>query len=268
MRTILITGATSGLGRFLARRLAAPGVRVIVHGRDPARLRETVAEVTELGGQAEGVLADLSGLRAVEAMADELVERFDRLDALVNNAGIGYGRPGAGRQESEDGVELRFAVNYLAGFHLTRRLLPLLRVGAPARVVNVASAGQHPVDFDDPMLIRGYSARRAYGQSKLAQIMFTFDLAEELAGEGVRVNALHPATLMDTGMVGEAGIAPVSSLEEGGAATLRLVNDLGGVTGRYFDGSRDSRADPQAYDPKARARLRALSDELVRAALG
>ena len=264
MRTILITGATDGLGRELARRLAADD-RVMVHGRDPERVRQARSGA---GGTTEGVLADLADLSQVDRLADEVLDRFDRIDVLVNNAGVGGGPPGAGREESKDGVELRFAVNYLAGYHLTRRLIPLLVTSAPSRVVNVASAGQQAIDFTDPMLTHGYGRQRAYSQSKLAQIMFTFDLAEELAGQGVTVNALHPATYMDTTMVREAGAPVMSTVDEGVAATRRLIDGLDGVSGRYFNGQRESRADAQAYDRTARERLRELSDDLVRRALG
>jgi NAD(P)-dependent dehydrogenase (short-subunit alcohol dehydrogenase family) len=264
MRTILITGATDGLGRELARRLAAAGDRVIVHGRDPGRIRLARERA---GGTTEGVLADLADLRQVERMAAEVLDRFDRLDVLINNAGVGGGKPFSKRQESADGIELRFAVNYLAGYHLTRRLVPLLASSAPSRVVNVASVGQQAIDFGDPMLTEGYGRQRAYSQSKLAQIMFTFDLAEELKDRGVAVNALHPATFMNTSMVREAMVPPISGVGQGAAATLRLVDELDGVTGRYFDQDRESRANAQAHDPKARQRLRELSDELIGRAL-
>ena len=190
----------------------------------------------------------------------------DRLDALVNNAGIGTNLPGDGaRLDSRDGYELRFAVNYLAHFLLTRSLLPLVARSAPARIVNVSSAGQAPIDFNDVMLERDYNGIQAYCQSKLAQIMFTFDLAEELDAGAVTVNSLHPATYMPTKIVFASGARPASSLEEGVAATLRLVADpdLDGVSGRYFDRRRESRAHPQAYDADARGRLRQLSERLV-----
>lgn len=254
-QTILITGATDGLGRALAAELAAEGAHVLVHGRSDARGEATLKEI---GGRASWYRADLSSLAETRALAEAVRADHPRLDVLVNNAGIGG--PG-GREESADGHELRFAVNYLSGYLLTRLLLPTLISSAPARVVNVSSLGQQAVDFDDVMLTRGYSPIRAYCQSKLAQIMFTVDLAAELDGTGVTANALHPATYMPTKMVS----SPISTLEEGVRATHRLVADpaLDGVSGRFFDGLNEARADAQAYDADARARLRALSDALT-----
>ena len=169
----------------------------------------------------------------------------------MNNAGVGSGKPaGTDRQESEDGYELRFAVNHLAPFVLTLRLLPLLRRSAPARVVNVSSAGQHPIDFDDVMLERSYDGARAYRQSKLAQIMVGFELAARVPRAEVTVNSLHPATFMPTKIVLEQHGHSVDSLEEGVEATLRLVlnAELEGVTGAYFNRQAEARADEQAYN--------------------
>jgi NAD(P)-dependent dehydrogenase (short-subunit alcohol dehydrogenase family) len=255
---VLITGATDGLGRALAERLVSEGHTVLAHGRDPDRLREVPA--------ARRYRADLASLAEVRAMADKVLAAEPRLDVLVNNAGIGFTIPGGpGRSLSADGYELRFAVNYLAGYALTRELLPRLIESAPARVVNVSSGGQTPIDFDDPLLTRGYSGGRAYCQSKLAQILFTLDLAEELRDQGVTVTALHPGTYLPTKLVIEEGIAPATALEEGVTAVARLAVDPGveGVTGTYFDGTKESRADPQAYDADARRRLHALSRELT-----
>jgi NAD(P)-dependent dehydrogenase (short-subunit alcohol dehydrogenase family) len=255
-KVVLITGATDGLGRGLARAVAGAGGIVLVHGRSQARIDETLAELPG----ARGYRADLSSLEEVRRAAGEVRDAEPRLDVLVNNAGIGTGE----RELSQDGYELRFAVNYLAGFLLTRELLPSLEASAPARIVNVASAGQMPIDFDDVMLERDYSGVRAYCQSKLAQIMFTIDLAERLDGKELTVNALHPATYMPTKMVS----SPISTLEEGVEATMRLVADpeLDGVSGRYFNGLREAAPDPQADDPQARRRLWELSEQLVGAA--
>jgi NAD(P)-dependent dehydrogenase (short-subunit alcohol dehydrogenase family) len=189
----------------------------------------------------------------------------ERLDVLVSNAGIGSQNDGPARQTSKDGHELRFAVNYLAGFLLVHLLLPRLKASTPARIVNVASLGQHPLDFDDVMIVRNYSGSRAYAQSKLSQIMFTIDLAEALAGSGVTVNALHPATYMNTTMVRASGTTPISTVEQGGDAILHLVHgdDVADRSGLFFDGMREARAHPQAYDANARSRLRALSLKLT-----
>lgn len=260
MANILITGGSDGLGRALALELARDGHHLLVHGRDAARLGEVAAQTG-----AVALRADLASLDEVRRLAGEVAERAPELDILINNAGVGFGPPGGGRELSKDGYELRFAVNYLAPYLLTQLLLPLLRRNAPARVVNVASVGQQPVDLDDPMMERGYQGIEAYRRSKLALIAHTFDLAGELAGSGVTVNCLHPASLMPTTMVRESRYGTIDPLEQGLRATLRLVADpeLDGVTGRYFDGTREARALDQAYDPAFRARLRELTEALL-----
>jgi NAD(P)-dependent dehydrogenase (short-subunit alcohol dehydrogenase family) len=266
-QTVLVTGATDGLGRALARELARRGATVLLHGRDQERLEEARREIEQATGsdRLRGYRADLSSLQQVRRLGREVAEQQARLDVLVNNAGIAGEGP---RELSADGHELRFAVNYLAPFLLTHLLLPLLRRSAPARVVNVSSVGQVPIDFDDVMLERGYDGLRAYRQSKLAQVMFTFELAERLraAGEpGVTVNALHPATLMDTKMALQTFGYAMSTIQDGVEATLRLAvaPELDGVSGRYFDRLREARANNQAYDRAARRRLWSLSMALA-----
>jgi NAD(P)-dependent dehydrogenase (short-subunit alcohol dehydrogenase family) len=261
---ILVTGATDGLGKGVALALVRGGATVLVHGRDGERIARTVEEIRrEVPAAAvRSYRADFASLAEVRTMAGRVLENEGCLDVLVNNAGIGTVVPGGGaRMTSRDGYELRFAVNYLAPYLLTRLLLPLLLRSVPSRIVNVSSIGQAAIDFDDPMLLREYSGVRAYCQSKLAQILFTLDLAEELVASKVTVTALHPATYMPTKIVE----SPISTLKEGVDATVRLAVEpsLRGVTGRFFDGQRESRADRQAYDPTARRRLRAISDELV-----
>src|SRR3954453_13294056 len=262
-KTALVTGSTDGVGRLVARRLGEAGARVLVHGRDADRGAQVVADIERAGGTATFLRADLSSLAEVRRLAAAVPDATDRLDILINNAGIGTA--GGVRQESADGFELRFAVNYLAGFLLTYLLLPLMRAGAPARIVNVSSAGQQAIDFADVMLTRGYSGARAYCQSKLAQVMFTFELAEKLAGTGVTATCLHPATYMDTTMVRRAGVTPVSTVEQGADAVLNLAVSpaLEGQTGLYFNDLREARAHSQAYDAEARQRLWALSLELT-----
>ena len=264
-RTALITGATDGVGRVVACALAQQGWRVLVHGRDRPRGEALVREIEQAGGSATFLAADLASLAQVRRLADEVKKQTDRLELLINNAGIGSVGSVPGRQTSADGHELRFAVNYLAGFLLTHLLLPLLRASAPARIVNVASAGQQAIDFSDVMLTRDYGGSAAYCQSKLAQILFTVDLAHELEGSGVIANALHPSTYMNTTMVRQSGNAPISTVEDGAAAILQLAVSpaLEGKSGLYFNVLRESRANPQAYDAEARRRLRALSLKLV-----
>ena len=267
-QVILITGATDGLGRAVAGELASAGATVLLHGRDPERGQQAIEDIrAQTGNEKLGWYeADFSSLDEVRTMAEQLIGEQQRLDVLVNNAGIGTTLPGDGqRMESKDGYELRFAVNYLAGFLLTRLLEPLLRCSAPARIVNVSSAGQMPIDFSDVMLEHGYSGTRAYCQSKLAQVIFTFDLADELRDTGVTANCLHPATYMPTKMVLAARGSAVSTLEDGVRATTRLITapELEGVSGRYFNGLHEARADEQAYEADARRRLRELSERLV-----
>ena len=255
---VLITGATDGLGRALAGALDDAGHSVLVHGRSEERIAATLAE---LDGDVRAYQADLASLDEVDRLAEEVIAGEPRLDALVNNAGIGSDVPGGGaRQESADGIELRFAVNYLAGYRLTRLLFDRLRESAPSRIVNVSSAGQAAIDFGDVMLERDYSGVRAYCQSKLAQILFTFDLASEPDGTGVTASCLHPSPYMPTKIVH----SPISSIADGVEATMRLLTaPADEVAGRYFNVLREARADPQAYDAGARENLRALSEELT-----
>jgi NAD(P)-dependent dehydrogenase (short-subunit alcohol dehydrogenase family) len=264
-KTALITGSTDGVGRVVAKRLGEAGWRVLVHGRDRGRGERVVAEIKDAGGSAEFLMADLASLADVRRLADAVQKTTQRLDLLINNAGVGSGGSQGTRQTSADGYELRFAVNYLAGFLLTHLLLLLIKKSAPARIVNVSSLGQQAIDFDDVMLTHGYSGSRAYCQSKLAQIMFTIDLAHELKGTDVTVNALHPATYMNTTMVRQSGVTPISSVEEGADAILKLAASpqVEGQSGLYFNGQREARADAQAYDSAAREHLRTRSRELV-----
>lgn len=262
---VLVTGATDGLGRQVAREIAAGGAAIVLHGRNRDKCAGTVEWIRDETGndRIDYHVADFASLDGVQRLADEVVEQHDRLDVLVNNAGIG-GR-GAGREISADGYELRFAVNYLASFLLTRRLLSLLRANAPSRIVNVSSIGQQRIDFDDVMLERDYNGKRAYDQSKLAQVMFTFDLAEELDGTGVTATAVHPATLMPTKLANRSPDNAVSTLDEGTHAVVRLAtsSEMAGVSGQYFDVTRPAQANEQAYDPQARAQLRQLTQQLT-----
>ncbi|WMT78286.1 SDR family NAD(P)-dependent oxidoreductase [Bradyrhizobium sp. Ash2021] len=265
-KTVLITGSTDGVGRYVAAKLAVAGAKVLIHGRDKTRAQTLSDEIKRAGGfEPTFYQADLSSLAEARMLADAVLADHRRLDVFVSNAGIGSQNEGPARQTSKDGYELRFAVNYLSGFLLARLLLPLLTASAPSRIVNVASLGQHPIDFDDVMITKNYSGSRAYAQSKLSQIMFTIDLAEELKGSGVTANSLHPATYMNTTMVRAGGITPMSTVEQGGDAILHLVtgDDVESKSGLFFNGMNEAKANPQAYDATARRRLRALSLELT-----
>ncbi len=226
--TVLVTGSTDGVGRLVARHLGNAGARVVVHGRDADRGAQVVADIERAGGAATFLRADLASLAEVRDLAAAVQRATDRLDILINNAGIGTA--GGVRQESADGFELRFAVNYLAGFLLTSLLLPLLRAAEPARIVNVSAAGQEASDFT-----------------------------------GIPATCLHPATYMNTTMVRCAGVTPVSTVEQGAQAILNLAMSpaLEGRSGLYFNGLREARAHSQAYDAEARHRLWALSLELT-----
>ncbi|GHJ41810.1 SDR family NAD(P)-dependent oxidoreductase [Streptomyces sp. TS71-3] len=265
MSTVLLTGATSGLGRRLAFELARIGHTVVVHGRDAHRTARLAAEIDDAGGEAHAVVADLSSLAEVRALGIRVATAHPDLDVLVNNAGVGFGAPGEERAQSADGHELRLAVNYLAPVALTRALLPVLRKNAPARIVNVGSAGQVPIDFDDIEFTSGYVGVEAYRRSKFALVAYTFALAEELAGSGVSVNVLHPATYMDTELVRKSGFTPHSSVDEGMAAVLALAATDTGIhhNGAYFNGTRLTRAHPQTYDRDVRSKLLAVTDRLL-----
>jgi len=265
---ILVTGSTDGLGKQTAFALAGQGATVLLHGRNRQRLETTRQEIQEATENAhlETYLADFAELAEVRHLAETLQARHPHLDMLINNAGIGGGKQGEARRElSGDGYELRFAVNYLAPFLLTHLLLPCLRQAPSARIINVGSVGQAPLDFSDLMLERHYDPANAYCQSKLALVMFTFDLAEELKGEHITVNCLHPATYMNTKMVYESVGYTLSTVEEGLRAVLYLATSpmLDHVTGQYFDQQRSARTHRQAYDLAARCRLRQVSEQLT-----
>lgn len=255
---VLVTGATGGLGRWLVERLAALGATVLVHGRDRGRVDATVAAIGQQGGAAVGYVADLASLAQVRRLGAAVAARGD-LTVLVNNAGVGFGAPGAPRQLSTDGYELRWAVDYLAPVALTRELLPTLRANAPTRVVNVGSIGQYPIDFRDSQLEHDYTGITAYRRAKLALAAWSFDLAAGEGPGGILVNCIHPATFMDTGMVRQSRAEPLSTVDQGGQAVLRLITDVD-TGGDFYDGVRLAQAHPDAYDALLRADLRALTE--------
>lgn len=265
-KTVMVTGSTDGMGRVLALRLGESGANVIVHGRNVERGEAVVEQIRSAGGRAWFYPADLASLDAVRELADRVLAEHESLHLLINNAGVGTGvSPEGERPLSEDGHELIFQVNYLSHFLLTELLLPRLKESAPARVINVASAGQRPINFSDVMMSEHYNPSNAYTQSKLAQILHAFTLAKRLEDSGVVVHALHPATFMDTTLVRESGATPRSSVEEGADAVMNLAlgEQFGENTGMYMSGMREARANAQAYDREARRKLDRLSRELT-----
>jgi NAD(P)-dependent dehydrogenase (short-subunit alcohol dehydrogenase family) len=257
---VLITGSTSGLGREVALRMGQRGAHVIVHGRDRERGMAVVAEINAGTGSARFYAADFADFDNVRALAASILNDYDRLDVLVNNAG--FGSAPDERWVSEDGHEFRFQVNYLSPFLLTNLLKQRIVESAPARIVNVSSIARSPIDWDDVMIENDFSGGRAYGQSKLAQVGHTLDLNEELGGTGVTVNALHPATYMPTGMVARLGVEPRATIGEGADAVMQLiVDDVEG--GQFFNQLEPARAHDQAYDMDSRRMLRELSRELT-----
>lgn len=252
--TVLITGSTGGLGRHLARGLSASGWTVLAHGRDPAAVRGLVGA---LPTKAWGYVADLASLSEVRELAEKVAEDHHALSVLVNNAAVGFGPPGGGREVSRDGHELRIAVNLLAPLLLTRLLGPLLRRSAPARVVNIGSIGQVSFDPEDLAFEAGYDGVSAYRRAKLALAAATFDQAEEFAGTGVTVNCVHPASFMPTTMVAISGVRPLSTVREGGDAVVPLVTDPAytHLTGQFFNGRHLATAHPLAYNRGFRTQL-------------
>lgn len=262
-QTIFITGATDGIGMLTATALAKQKTHLLLHGRNQEKLDKVIKEIKTLSGNQniEGFVADFSSMNEVRQLAKDILARHDKIDILINNAGAGF----AASRYGKDGTELRMAVNYFAPFLLTNLLLPALKKGAPSRIVNVSSAGQSPVNFDDIMMEKNFDGVTAYCQSKLALIMFTIDLAEELKEDNVTVNALHPGTYLDTNMVRDANIKPQGIPQSGANAELYLATspELKNVSGKYFNVKKEAKANAQAYDAKARKRLKELSLQLT-----
>jgi retinol dehydrogenase-14 len=272
-RTVLVTGGTGGIGGATARGLAAMGARVAIIGRNRGRTEDAARDIRTAGGQVDVFLADLSVQSEVRRLADEVLHRFSRINVLVNNVG-GYWNT---RHETVDGLERTFALNHLAPFLLTNLLLERMKQSAPARVVTVASNVQAlgRIDFDDLQSTRSYSGARAYNQSKLANVLFTYELARRVPTTAVTANALHPG-VVSTGFGAEDPGAvqrlftpfmrPFMKAPNRGAATsihVASAPDLDQVTGRYFAKSKPRRSGQRSYDKAAAARLWQVSADLV-----
>jgi retinol dehydrogenase 14 len=264
----VVTGATRGIGRPVAERLAALGARVVLPVRDPAQGERVAEAIQQRNGLAEVVRADLSSIASVRSAADEIARRHPRIGLLINNAGVITRR----REVTADGLERQFAVNHLAPFLLTLRLLGALRAGAPARIVNVSSgahSGQR-LDFDDLMSERDYRRDRVYSRTKLANILFTHELAQRLEGSGVTANAVHPGVVA-TGLLSDymgmpAGRRSFGSTPERGAEPivyLAASPEVADVSGRYFDRCTETRSSAASYDEEAARRLWEVSERLV-----
>ncbi len=277
-KVVMVTGATNGIGFETAKALASRGATIIGVGRNAQKCLDATAQIQRATGntRVEFLTADLSVQAQVRELADTFKARHPRLDVLVNNAGAYFAK----REESSEGIEMTWALNHLNYFLLTDLLLEVLKASAPARIVNVSS-GAHAmvkgINFDDVEFKQGYSGWTAYGHSKLANVMFTYELARRLAGTQVTANVLHPGVvatgfghnnggLMRTGMSVFQKIA-ARRPEQGAETSVYLASspEVEGVTGKYFDDKRETRSSDASYNAQAQQRLWELSESMVRA---
>ena len=272
-KVCIVTGANSGIGRITAERLAAMGASVAMVCRNQSKGERALSEIRKkTGGSAELYLADFASLDSVRRLAEDFVKKHDSLQVLVNNAG----RVGVRRSVTADGFETTFQVNYLSHFLLTRLLLDALKRGAPSRIVNVSSASHYggSIPLDDLQLEKNYGVMRAYSQSKLAQVLFTHELAKRLEGSGVTVNCLHPGAAA-TNIWGSA-MGPFSffgkisklfliSPARGAETPVFLASspDVEGVTGKYFDNKKERRSSALSYDDAVATKLWEISSAMV-----
>ena len=280
-KQVLITGATSGIGEVTARVLAEQGAQVVFTARDRAKAERVRCEIRTAAGhdRVEFLMGDFSSQQQIRQLAEEYRDRFDRLDVLVNNVGAYF----SSRAETEDGLERNFAVNHLGYFLLTELLLDLLIGNAPARVVNVGSMAHRgaSIRFGDLQLKRGYGGWRAYGQSKLANLLFTFELARRLEGTGVTANALHPG-FVKTNFGADARGSLIAriiwwtltqftiSAERGARTSIYLAAspEVEGVSGKYFANCKPVEPYKAAHDLEVARRLWEVSAELVARSAG
>lgn len=278
-RTVLVTGSTNGIGQQAALDLARLGATVIVSGRSPEKVRDTVDALRSASGheRIDGIVADLSVLSGITTLADTVRQRYDRLDVLLNNAGALFTE----RQLTVDGFERTFALNHLAYFELTRQLLDLLKASAPARIINVASDlhAKGELHFEDPSLASSYAPLKAYAQSKLANVMFTYELARRLDGSGVTANAMHPGMVQsgfgkgNRGVVGRLtalglsigqrlfGVDVVKGADT--AVYLASAPEVEGRTGGYWYRREQIPSSPASRDEPSWERLWEMSEAMV-----
>ncbi len=276
-KTCLVTGASNGIGKVTARELARMGARVVMVARNRERAEAARAEIRRASGsdQIDLLLADLSSQGAIRRLAAEFLATYDALHVLVNNAGAMH----TSRTVTVDGYETTFATNHLGYFLLTQLLLDRIKASAPARIVNVSSRAHvgSEIDFDDLNAEHGYSIAKAYGRSKLANVLFTYELARRLEGSGVTANALHPGVVRTgfgknsgglLGSIVKVGISVVGVFftipEKGAETTIHLAAspDVEGVTGKYFVRSREAESSPASHDRDAARRLREVSEQM------
>ena len=275
-KIMIVTGATGGIGLTTARELAATGARVVLVGRSEARLADAVALITQQtpDAQLDTIQADLSSQAEVCVVADTIKQRYDHIDVLINNAGAYY----TTLQLSVDGIEMTWALNHMAPFLLTTQLLDLLRASAPARIITVASAAHQGaiIDFDDLEGKKRFSGWKAYGQSKLANIMFTYELANRLLESDVTANCLHPGFVATGFAQNNAGwfakffavmqrymaITPAQGAET--SIFLARSDSVVTTTGRYFDKCKPVPSSKVSYDVTTQRRLWQLSQNMVK----
>lgn len=277
-KIVLVTGATNGIGFEAAKTLAGMGATVVGVGRNPQRCTDAAAEITRATGnaQVEFLVADLAVQAQVRQVADEFKHKYDRLDVLLNNAGAYFNK----REISADGIEMTWALNHLNYFLLTDALLDVLKASAPARIVNVSSAahtGAKGINFEDVEFKAGYSGWGAYAHSKLANILFTYELARQLQNTGVATNALHPGFVAtgfghNNGGLMRTGMSIVQKIvakkpERGAQTSIYLASspEVEGVTGKYFSDSKETKSSAASYDVAAQQRLWQLSEQMIKA---
>lgn len=275
----MVTGATSGMGRVIARKLAQMGATVIIVGRSRERGIETLQRIVSATGNAsvELMLADLSSQKEICQLAQQFKSRYQYLHVLVNNAGAWI----TSRQESIDGIEMTFALNHLGYFLLTNLLLDTLKASAPARIINVSSYGHKrtKMNFDDLQAKQGYNGMQTYRQSKLANVLFTYELARQLAGTGVTVNAVNPGLVATRFGLNNFGVIPArivnllirvyglvgTNAEQGAQTSIYLATspNVEGITGKYFEKQTAVPSSEESYDPATASRLWQVSEAMT-----